>query len=175
MLKMWSSVLAHALDAAHNDRAKNSTCSGSDGQSPSEGVCNPKIQIPMLDTSKDDRLLVTSFLYPVVPEPDMTWEWVEGLLTLADKFCMPALMHHISNFMLKNSNQLTAKSDSYLFAWKWINLCEKFGLYDVLKGCIRCLFSYGRSLRELALACPIDQVSCSTLEVLINSMAMKLY
>jgi hypothetical protein len=74
-LSMWSKVVGNALEA--------STCSSSSSSS-SSGTArllgrhsSSTVSIPMDGTSKDDWLTALSLIYPVLPQPDVTWENLE--------------------------------------------------------------------------------------------------
>jgi hypothetical protein len=68
ILSKWSKVLCTALetDSSSSSAARSSSSSSSKITS-----------IPMPGTRKDDWLTAMSFVYPVMPQPEVTWENLE--------------------------------------------------------------------------------------------------
>lgn len=149
-LKLWSKVLAAALEVA---RSSNSSSSGA-------------IKIPMHGTSKEDWLLAMEFVYPVVPQPIVTRDNLEPLLALGDKYCMPALQSRVGDFLLHHTAELNLTADSPRFVWKWIYTADKYGLGTVAMACIA-----SQNAQSLFACCPVatwqEKLSVNTLQHLL--------
>jgi hypothetical protein len=75
------------------------------------------------------------------------------LLTIADKYDMPALRSRAGTFLQANKQHLSSSPALFgpnpLFAWKWIALADKTGLTEVAKSCFDSCFSrHGQALLE---------------------------
>jgi hypothetical protein len=58
------------------------------------------------------------------------------LLTLADKYDMPALLSKVGGFLQSNVKNLNSSSSSPQYVWKWIPSADKLKLSEVAKACI---------------------------------------
>lgn len=72
ILKQWSGVLRNAL-LASSSSSDSITSSESSTRTISECVTT----IPMEGTSREDWLVAMEFMYPVVPQPEVTWKDLE--------------------------------------------------------------------------------------------------
>lgn len=155
-------LLAGALDI--NAHSSSGSISGSS-----------KISIPLYDTNKEDWLLAMEFIYPVNPQPQPTWELMETLKLIGDKYSMPALLQRVGVIVTHNMRDMDLDPDSDLFFWDWIHRLEQHGLTDVATACVS---SYkGRKLPELMSICPIkrlSELSSSTLAPLVTAMKGRL-
>lgn len=120
ILGMWSIVMRGAIEA---DRKRGS---------------NNKIRIPMTGTSKEDWLTVMEFLYPVVPATEAvpSWDNLEVLLAVADKYSMPALIRRVEAYLQSNMSQLNYNSQGNRYIWKWLYAADRYGLFNFAKQCI---------------------------------------
>jgi hypothetical protein len=58
------------------------------------------------------------------------------LLTIGNKYDMPALLSKAATFLSSKKATLNGNQDSLQFGWKWITLADKAGLLDVAHACI---------------------------------------
>lgn len=140
ILRLWSKVLAKNISVTR----PSSTTGGTD-----------KIRIDMIGISKEDWLLAMEFVYPVTPQPVVTWDNLELLLSIGDTYGMPALMHRVGQFLEGNVKVLNLEHDSKQFVWKWIMAADKYGLHDIAKACINAQ----PSIHELVYNFPQKQLS----------------
>lgn len=63
------------------------------------------------------------------------------LLTVCNKYDMPALLSRVGIFLQANKQQLNGDPASQHFAWKWITLADKAGLAELAQACISSCFS----------------------------------
>jgi hypothetical protein len=82
---------------------------------------------------------------------------LQVLLTVANKYNMPALLSRAGPFLQGSMQQLSSSILSQQFAWKWITLADKRGLPDVAKACITSCFSSGQAA-AVAYACKKDSI-----------------
>lgn len=158
-LRQWSEVLRMAIQA-------ESSGSNSSDRSSSSSSC--RIRIPMDGTKKEDWLAVMEFLYPVTPPPVVTWDSLEPLLRIGDKYAMPAFLQKSNNFIQHQKKDLTLDPDSNLFVWKWVHVLDRYGLHTAAKQCI----DGQESVAALLGACDqerLSDLSSGTLQHLIKA------
>lgn len=127
LLGLYSSVLRSAVEVE--------AAAGGDGTSTSGGTQDkPCTRIPMPGTKKEDWMLVSAFLYPVLPPCSITsWTQLETLLTVAASFDIPLVLHKADQYLLDHSSELDAETpESEKCVWKWLRLADKAGLQDCL-------------------------------------------
>lgn len=78
-LRQWSGVLGSLLDGCGNSGSNSDAADNSTGACAEPGyqTTATTITIPMEGTSKQDWLTAMSFVYPVVPQPRVSWDNVE--------------------------------------------------------------------------------------------------
>ena len=152
-LQQWSEVLAAALGTERSS-SYSSTASAT------------TIKVPMDGTNKEDWLLAMEFVYPLVPPAEATWDNLEVLLQMGDKYGMPGLMHKVCT--TAKYCELTLEPGK-LFLWKWIQTLDAFGVTAAAKQCI----DSHKPVRALVDACPPDilaSLRSETLQHLVKVM-----
>jgi hypothetical protein len=91
LLKLWSEPLAAAVDALP-------AAGGRDRVLPLEATVN-------------DWCAVAAMLYPVAEPATMSWDIVEAVAVLADKYNIPSLLQRAATFLLSNINDMGAYSN----------------------------------------------------------------
>lgn len=126
LLGLYSSVLRGAVEVE--------AAAGGGGTSTSGRTQDkPRTRIPMPGTKKEDWMLVSAFLYPVLPPSTITsWTQLETLLTVAASFNIPLVLHKAEQYLLDHSSELDAAPESEKCVWKWLRLADKSGLQDCL-------------------------------------------
>eukprot|EP00775_Hariotina_reticulata_P011742 gene11742-11887_t len=96
ILSISSSVLRHAIEST-------------DTNSRATGQWEGKMVIPLPSTTKQQWMQIVPFLYPSaadLPEAAVTWDNLEAVLVLGNKYDMKGLMRQGSAFLKANSSQL---------------------------------------------------------------------
>jgi hypothetical protein len=128
LLGLYSSVLRGAVEVGTAAAGGAGTSSSGSTQNKSAGT-----RIPMAGTKKKDCLLLSGFLYPVLPPASISsWTQLETLLTLAASYDIPLVLHKAEQYLLDRSSELDADPKSEKSAWKWLMLADKSGLQDCL-------------------------------------------
>jgi hypothetical protein len=111
LLSLWSNVLKEAIK----------TCVSSQDVSATEKA---HLSIPMKGTSSSDWLKVVPFMYPRQDEVEVTWDNLEALLVLGDKFDMPGLAYQATKFLDANQANLNINDKDIKNTWKWMLLLD---------------------------------------------------
>lgn len=69
-----------------------------------------------------------SLVYPVTPQRRLTWENMDAVMLIADKYGMPAIMQRAEYFIMDHLNDLSIDRNNKSFAWTWILRAEQCGL-----------------------------------------------
>jgi hypothetical protein len=100
------------------------------------------MSIPMKGTSSSDWLKVVPFIY--LRDDGMvaavTWDNVEALLVLGDKYDMPGVACRASKFLNKNQKEMNSNEKDPNYIWKWILLLDHMataGNKPVFESCIQ--------------------------------------
>ena len=108
LLILWSNVLRGAVLAARGSVLSHAT-----------------IRVPMTGTASSDWLKVAAFMYPSgAPRPEVTWDNLEALLVLADKYDIPAIASMASEF-LKVCGGFSSNSKNQHYIWKWLPILDR--------------------------------------------------
>jgi hypothetical protein len=110
LLSLSSNVLKEAIKAGSNEGASTTR----------KKRC---MHIPMTGTSSSEWLKVVPFIYPG-DEAEVTWDNVEALLVLGDKYDMPDLACRASKFLNTHLKELNNKAQDCKYIWKWILLLD---------------------------------------------------
>jgi hypothetical protein len=107
LLVIWSSVLGEAVLAI-------------------KGSNDPPM-IPMDGTVSSDWLKVAAFMYPSgSPRPEVSWDNVEALLVLADKYDMPGIGSMAADFLKSVPEyEFSSSSTAQDGIWKWLLLSDR--------------------------------------------------
>lgn len=82
---------------------------------------------------------ITPFLYPAAadaPKARITWDNLEAVLVLGNKYDMKGLVQKGSAFLKARKEKLDKQHDSSKFVWKWLKLTAQLGLDDLVLCCI---------------------------------------
>jgi hypothetical protein len=131
LLSLWSNVLKEAVKTGISSQFQGGSAAK-----------ETKLSIPMKGTSSSDWLKVVPFIYPGNDEVEVTWDNLEALLVLGDKFDMPDLAYRATKFLVAHHANLSSHDKDPKNIWKWILLLDQHaaGLKNkslVLESCIQ--------------------------------------
>lgn len=121
-------------------------------------------------TNKEDWLLAMALIYPVRPPQAITWDNVEVLVKLGDKYGMPAFLQRFSSFLEFRMEDLVLLPNSKLFLWNWIFTADRY----CMPGTAKALINSQAYAADLMGACPqnrLHELSSGTLQYLVQKMA----
>jgi hypothetical protein len=131
LLGLWSKVLKDAINAGSGQGASTTD--------------KTQLRIPMNGTSSSDWLKVMPFIYPG-DEAEVTWDNLEALLVLGDKFDMPDLASRASKFLNAHQAELNSNNQDSKYIWKWILLLDHAaGNKSLCESCIQRVATQFRS------------------------------
>jgi hypothetical protein len=91
----------------------------------------------MKGSSSSDWLKAVPFIYPG-EGAEVTWENLEELLVLGDKYHMPDLASRASKFLKAHQAELNSDDKDYKYIWKWILLLDHAaGKKSLCEACIQ--------------------------------------
>ena len=112
LISLWSKVLREAVDTGYYGRA----ASGLEYDHP--------FKLPMVGTRSADWLKVVPFIYPG-DGAEVTWDNLEALLVLGDKYDMPHLASRAAKFLNTHVAELNSNEEDDKYIWNWIYLLDR--------------------------------------------------
>ena len=155
LLSLWSNVLKEAIKAG----------SGSE----SNGGRSQLLSIPMTGTSSTDWLKIVPFIYPD-EQQEVTWDNLEALLVLGDKYDISGLATRAANFLDANQNELKGDDKDSKYIWKWILLLDSAAagseaMYEI------CIQRAALFFKNTCTRANMKELSKEEVEVLASTMA----
>jgi hypothetical protein len=83
-----------------------------------------------------------AFAYPSVEPAAVSWDNLEALLVLGDKYDMPVLREKAGGFLTSHVKDLAADSAQL---WKWMKLADKASLPAAVETCVAAISRRHRS------------------------------
>jgi len=120
VLSVFSSVLRGAVEA-HTA-----------GSNASKGD-SPRSTIPVEGLTREERMQVAGFLYPVVPAPTIKdWQEAEFLLEAGKRYGLSLVLHKVDKYLASRAVSMVTAADSPAHIWRWIRLADEAGLQQCL-------------------------------------------
>ena len=131
VLSLSSNVLKEAIKAGSGGASDTKQC---------------LLSIPMQGTCSTEWLRVVPFFYPG-EQPEVTWDNVEVLLVLGNKYDMPDLESRAAKFLDAHHQELNSIEQDSKYIWKWILLLDNAaaGKESLYENCIQRLTVYFRN------------------------------
>ena len=161
LLSFWSNVLRGAIQAG-----SGGACNGG-GKGP--------LSIPMSGTSSTDWLKLVPFFYPGDQPEQVTWDNVEALLVLGDKYDIPKLASRALQFLKAHLHELNISKGSCRYIWKWVSLLDNAAAADG-RGCVfeKCIQTVTTSFRDTCTMENMKGLSTQALAMLASALARTL-
>ena len=156
ILQLWSGVMGEALKTCQSTKESGS------------------VIIPMPGTMSSDWLKVAAFMYPSEAEAaTVSWDNLEALLVLSDKYDMPAIAVKGAIFLDAHSSELGHWEDDPKNIWKWLPLLDKAVLCCNLSKHLleNCIFRAVSKFRQTCSAENLGSLSPSSVILLATAMA----
>ena len=138
----------------------------------SNGGEKSQLSIPMPGTSSTDWLKLIPFIYPG-DQPEVTWDNVEALLVLGNKYDIPRLASRATQFVSAHQHELDTLPESCSYIWKWIFLLDNAaipGREGLFEDCIQIVATNSQFKRTCKRE-NMKGLSTKALEMLASALA----